>query len=333
MASEEEPKAADSDAIPEEWGWPKQPYEPEDLKEYVVDATKPTAEEKWDAQLEARALDSKLEDHMNEKVYANVLLNKEGTGEAKEGRHHQGIDPNAYKKGRWYRFLNHKGDCHVYVHNYTRDITATRPDNFTDLTDEEKRRLKQLGVYIKELPREIERVYDKQKAIPLVYASAETCEALKTFCVYDKNSQLLDATKLKRVNAGALEESRAAMVNAMKLGKTLWVYFGDIVPDFQEKICVSKNRDTFPSSVFRYGGMENEMVREKIYREEDIEGGQCVCRPGFRVVLLLMYDTMNFEMSSMKKEEIPSKIPDFEYMQELRCYNDEDKKKILEQMR
>jgi hypothetical protein len=49
------------------------------------------------------------------------------------------------------------------VHNYTRDITATRPENFTDLTDEEKKRLRKLGTYIKELPREIERIYDRSK--------------------------------------------------------------------------------------------------------------------------------------------------------------------------
>ena len=41
--------------------------------------------------------------------------------------------------------------CHseVYVHNYTRDITATRPENFAALTEEEKALIKKLGVYIK----------------------------------------------------------------------------------------------------------------------------------------------------------------------------------------
>ena len=42
--------------------------------------------------------------------------------------------------------------CHseVYVHNYTRDITATRPENFAELTEEEKALIKKLGVYIKD---------------------------------------------------------------------------------------------------------------------------------------------------------------------------------------
>ena len=50
------------------------------------------------------------------------------------------------------RFLNAKGDCHVYVHNYTRDITATRPENFTELTEHEKKRLEKLGTFILDLP-------------------------------------------------------------------------------------------------------------------------------------------------------------------------------------
>ena len=35
------------------------------------------------------------------------------------------------------------------MHNYTRDITATRPENFAELTEEEKALIKKLGVYIK----------------------------------------------------------------------------------------------------------------------------------------------------------------------------------------
>merc|ERR1719265_877200 len=173
--------------------------------------------------------DKALQDMMAEKVYANVLLNKEGSGEEKDGKHHEGIDPNAYLKGRWYRFLNHKEDCYVYVHNYTRDITATRPPNFTELTEEEKKRLQKLGVYIKELPDHIEKMYDKRKVIPIIYGSQATCEALKTFFVYDKHFHLLDTGPLRRVNPQALEDSRKAIVTAMKEGKTLAVYLGEYI--------------------------------------------------------------------------------------------------------
>jgi len=333
MAAETEDGAKDvEETIPEEWGWPTEPFQPEDLKQFVYQATEETHQEKWDKQLEARAIDSKLEDHIAEKSFANLMLNKEGTGDEKDSVHHQGIDPNCYQAGRWYRFLNHKGDCYVYVHNYTRAIQASRPPNFKDLTEEEKKRLAQLGTYIKELPMEIERVYANQKAIPIIYCSEECCEALKLFFTYEKGGQLLDATKLKRINVAALEESRRAIVNALKLGKTLCVYLGDIVPDFAEKICISKNKESFPSGVFRYGGLENDLVRERIYRDEDKEGGQCVIRPGFQVCVVVMFDGMQ-EMSSMRKEELPQKIPDFDQMHQMRVYNDSDKEKILSQMR
>ena len=64
------------------------------------------------------------------------------------------------------------------------------------------------------------------QAIPIIYGSQSTCEAMKTFFYYNKNSTLLDASKLKRVNAGALEDCRRAMVWAMKLGTTLCIYCG-----------------------------------------------------------------------------------------------------------
>lgn len=322
-----------ADEIPKDWGWPEAPYQLEDLQEYVLKITQPTQQEKWDHQLEARALDSKLEDFMEEKAFANLMLNKEGTGEDKEAGVHKGIDPNAYKKGRWYRFLNHKGDCYVYVHNYTRDVTAARPENFTDLTEEEKKRLEKLGVPIRDLPRHIERVYDKEKQIPIIYGSEEACEALKSFFFYDTYSELLDASKLKRINAGALEACRTAMVNAVKHGKTLCIYMGDVLPEFREKICISKYRDTFPSAIFQHGGMEVDSVREKIFRDEDKEAGTCMIRKGFRVCIVVMYDNMMYTFSSFRKEELQQKIPNFENMSELRCYNDDDKKKILEQMR
>jgi len=324
---------AGAEDIPEDWGWPKEPFEPEDLRLYVLEETKPTTQEAWDEALAARSLDAKKEDFVAEKAFANLLLNKEGTGEARTGGVYEGIHPNAYKKGKWYRFLNHKGDCYVYVHNYTRNITATRPDNFAELTAEEKKFLKKLGIYIKEIPSEIERVYKQEKAIPVLMGSSDTCHAMKTFFQYDKNSTLLDATKLKRVNGPALEEGRLALVNAMKLGTTLCVYCGDILPEFLEKICVSKYKDTFPLSLFMYDGMKNDMVRERIYRDEEKEGGQCVLRDGFMVCIMLEYDSMELCMSSMKKADLPAKFPEYERMVEVRTYNDDDKKKALELMR
>merc|ERR1712232_100752 len=221
------------------------------------------------------------------------------------------------------------GDCYVFIHNYTRDITATKPENFTELSDEEKKRLKKLGTFIKEIPDLLNKIYDKEEKIPIVFGSQETCEALKTFAVYAAEWQLLDCTKLKRVNAKALEESRVAIVNSMKEGKTLCIYLGDDIPDLQEKICISKNRDTFPMAIWQYGAMDNDMVKEKIYREADKEANQYVVREGFRVCCVLMYDNFGYDMSSMRKAEVPNRIPNFNHMEQVRCYVESDVKKIL----
>lgn len=97
--------------IPVSWGWPKEAFDPEALRMHVLEATKPTQQEAWDDALAARSIDAKKEDFVEEKAFANLLLNKEGTGEQKEDR---GIDHHAYEKGKWYRFLNFKGDCYVH---------------------------------------------------------------------------------------------------------------------------------------------------------------------------------------------------------------------------
>lgn len=312
--------------IPPDWGWPKEPFEPEELKEYVKEATKNTRNEDWHKQLADRTEGESIQDFVAEKAFANVCLNKEGTGEEKAD---QGQDPNAYIAGKWYRFLNANEDCYVYVHNYTRDITATRPPNFKELTDEEKKRLKQLGTYIKELPSKIESVYVKTKCIPIILGTPETCEALKNFYIYDKDGELCDTSKLKRVNQKALEDCRKAIVNAMKHGKTLCVYLGDTIPDFNEKVCTAKNRKFFPEALFRYGALDTDMVKENIYTEDDKESGQCVVRPGFKVCLVLMYDSMGFNMSSFRKEEMQN-IPHVDQMEQVRTYNEDDKKKFLD---
>eukprot|EP00746_Dinoflagellata_sp_MGD_P087382 gnl/MRDRNA2_/MRDRNA2_34662_c0_seq1.p1 gnl/MRDRNA2_/MRDRNA2_34662_c0~~gnl/MRDRNA2_/MRDRNA2_34662_c0_seq1.p1 ORF type:complete len:361 (+),score=72.08 gnl/MRDRNA2_/MRDRNA2_34662_c0_seq1:109-1083(+) len=312
--------------ILEEWGWPKEPFEPEDLMEYVKEATKTTKQEAYAAAVAEKNRAENEYVHLN-KVFASVCVNQDGTGDEISMSDH-GIDPNAFKAGKWYSFLNANEDCWVYVHNYTRNVTATKPPNFKELTEAEKKRLKALGTYIKELPNKIEKVYLKQKSIPLILASQETCDALKKFFVYDAYGELCDTTRLKRMNAKALEECRIAIVNAMKFGKWLCVYLGDHICDFQGKVCVSKNKNTFPDAVFRYGALEANAVKELIYREEDRESGQCVVRPGFKVCLVVMYDSINFDMSSFGKEQLRN-VPYLDHMEEVRTYNADDKKKFL----
>lgn len=111
---------ASSEEIPAAWGWPKEPLDPEALRLHVLEVTKPTQQEAWDDALAARSIDGKKEDFVEEKAFANLLLNKEGTGEQKKDR---GIDHHAYEKGKWYRFLNFKGDCYAAY-------PAIQEDNF-----------------------------------------------------------------------------------------------------------------------------------------------------------------------------------------------------------
>mmetsp|Transcript_127506 Transcript_127506/g.231876 ORF Transcript_127506/g.231876 Transcript_127506/m.231876 type:complete len:325 (-) Transcript_127506:58-1032(-) len=311
------------DCIPEEWEWPKEPFEEEELKKYITEATKSTLYEEYYSGV-AESAPENANVYLN-KQFASVFLNEESAGEESSS---QSIDPNAYKAGRWYSFLNAKGDCRVYVHNYTKDITFIKPANFKEPQVAEKKSFVQLGTYIDELPSKIENIYCQQKSIPIILASQETCEELKTFFVYDKRGELCDTTKLKRLNAKALEDCRSAIVNAMKFGKWLCIYLGDHISDFKEKVCVFKNKKSFPSAVFRYGGLEAENVKEQIYTENDKESGQCVVRPGFKVCLVLMYDTMNFDMSSFGKEAM-QRIPFLSDMEEVRTYTADDKKRFL----
>lgn len=91
--------------------------------------------------------------------------------------------------------------------------------------------------------------------------------------------------------------------------------------------------DTFPLSLFMYGGMENDLVREKIFRDDEKEGGQCPIREGFMVCIMIMYDTMGLQMSRMRREELVGKIPEFARMHEVRTYNDDDRMKALAEMK
>eukprot|EP00747_Dinoflagellata_sp_TGD_P171589 gnl/TRDRNA2_/TRDRNA2_206049_c0_seq1.p1 gnl/TRDRNA2_/TRDRNA2_206049_c0~~gnl/TRDRNA2_/TRDRNA2_206049_c0_seq1.p1 ORF type:complete len:330 (+),score=58.23 gnl/TRDRNA2_/TRDRNA2_206049_c0_seq1:66-992(+) len=234
------------------------------------------------------------------------------------------LDPHALEKGRWYRFPNAKQAGQVYIHSFTKDISVARPKNFIELTAKEK---KQLGVSIEELPRALRRIYSA-KAIPIVFGSPAAVDAFRTFVVYNEDCQMLDTTKLKRVNPKALEESRRAMVSAMMHGKLLCVHISDHICDFAESICIRKNRDTFPAALFEHGGLECDAVKEQIYRPEDRVGGQCVTRSGFAVFLLVSYDSEGLEMSSSRRDELSTKIPNFSSLEVLRFHCEEDKTQL-----
>mmetsp|Transcript_74682 Transcript_74682/g.211271 ORF Transcript_74682/g.211271 Transcript_74682/m.211271 type:complete len:309 (-) Transcript_74682:31-957(-) len=293
--------------VPESFGWPKEPYVREALAFYVDEFCK-------------RA------DAESSEMSAGVQVMKLD--------YVAGADPNSYKAGEWYNVMNHRGDCVLYVHNYTRDITAVRPPNFKGITEEERRVIARLGTFIQDLSSELDKVYRVQKALPLVMASEETCDALRNFAVWDAKSTLLDATKLRRVNPAVLEESRKSIVYAMKEGTTLWVWLGDNdMPFFETKICTSKNRDKVPLGLFMHGGLESDVVKDKIYTEDDKSDGACKVKPDFKVVFLAMYDNFMHEMSGIQLAALQERVPYFEYLQKVKCYSEGDKLKLLAKMR
>eukprot|EP00930_Biecheleria_cincta_P035415 TRINITY_DN24358_c0_g1_i1.p1 TRINITY_DN24358_c0_g1~~TRINITY_DN24358_c0_g1_i1.p1 ORF type:complete len:333 (+),score=69.67 TRINITY_DN24358_c0_g1_i1:139-1137(+) len=234
----------------------------------------------------------------------------------------QVTDDSALKQGKWYRFQEEGGSDtirSVFVHNYTLSVKADPPPNSVELTKQQKQTL---GIHVKEVPAALRQIYDK-KIIPIVYGSEDACDVIRNFAIYEERHHFLDTSKLKRVTAPALEECRQAIVCAMRYGKMLCLNIGDPVCELQEKICVSKNRGSFPAGLFQHGGLDSELLREKMYQVEDKDGGQCVMRDGFGVFLLAAYDGSSLAMSSARNDEL-RRIPGLDQMEEVRMHCDED---------
>merc|ERR1711976_665735 len=113
-----------------------------------------------------------------------------------------------------------------------------------------------------DLPSKLKHIHDTLRLIPLVYASSGVCEMLTKYADFAQEQHLLDATKLRRVNPKVLEDSRKAIVNAMRCGKTLCIYVGDDVCDFAEKVCLRKNSGSIPRDIFKHGGLEQTTIKE-----------------------------------------------------------------------
>merc|ERR1712048_494755 len=228
-------------------------------------------------------------------------------------------------------FPDASGSGHVYIHNFTRAITKTQPSNLSlEVTDVEKSRL---GVFIMDLPGTLKHVYDSKKLVPLVYGSSSVCEMLTKYSAFAEEQHLLDATKLRRLNHKVLEDSRKAIVNAMRYGKTLCIYVGDDVCDFVEKVCVRKNSGSIPLDLFEHGGLGQPATKEAIFRDEDRESGMCVVRPGFRVYLLATYAREGaLEMTTTQEADMAARIPRFAAMHVVRCYCEYDRVTLLQNM-
>uniref|UniRef100_A0A0G4HPF3 Uncharacterized protein n=1 Tax=Chromera velia CCMP2878 TaxID=1169474 RepID=A0A0G4HPF3_9ALVE len=251
----------------------------------------------------------------NEKEFADMAkMGGKEDGATQQG----GVSEKSLKCGKWYKFLNAQGTCFLYIHNITKDITSIRPENYEDEPEEksaakeEKKESNEAKVPLKE----IEAALEKAKAagkIPLLQCDEATHEALLTFFKYkgvvmDTRALALGAVKTGIKYDDAMESSRKAIVHAMKEGKRLLVDLGADVAEFKTKICTMKTRDKFPSQLFTFGRVAgSRMVYEKIYKDEDKEGGQCGVRDGFETVVSVL--------ESVPLTALQEKLPDFDKME------------------
>ncbi|CAD7931114.1 unnamed protein product [Amoebophrya sp. A25] len=300
-------EAAPPDASGSADGPKPKEYTADELEEYVKMETRAIAEKQ-----DASKMAFKRENKGNTDDVERELF--DGTAKEVQG----GVRPESFKTGRWYKFLNFDQSCFVYVHNLTRDITAVRPENFTEPTAEELERERKKGLPLQLLEPELAKCYSRKK-IPVVYCNEQTQEKIRTFMSYGRG-HVVETGLLTRISEFALEKARQEIVNAMRYGKYLVIEIPGKVCDFQEKVCVRKWEAFFPVELFTFRGCDdNNSVKKKIYRPDDIEANQCVVRKGFQVILTLAYDSQNFAMSSMRMDELRNKVPNFDLMEVVRC--------------
>merc|ERR1719188_1138264 len=95
-------------------------------------------------------------------------------------------------------------------------------------TSQRKSVEKKLGIFIDNLDLKVDAILKQRKMIPVVFGSASVCEVLREKCQGEEAWDFLDCTLLhkNKTKKHAMEESRAAITNAMKKGCTLCVFFG-----------------------------------------------------------------------------------------------------------
>ncbi|CAD7948322.1 unnamed protein product [Amoebophrya sp. A120] len=168
----------------------------------------------------------------------------------------KGVQPESFKTGRWYKFLNFSGTCYVYVHNLTRDITAVRPENFTEPTAEELEQERKKGLPLTlVIPAELDKIGSRKK-IPLVFCTEETQEKIRTFMSYGRG-HVVETGMLKRISEFGMEHARKAIVNAMRYGMYLVIEIPLHICDFRDKVCIRKWEGYFPIELFTFKGCDD----------------------------------------------------------------------------
>ena len=97
-----------------------------------------------------------------------------------------------------------------------------------------------------------------------------------------------------------MESCRRSLVGAIKSGCTFALYLGAVTiehADFKKKLCT---KNVFPSETFQQAGLklkspDYDPKYKAIFREEDLEQGEAVCRDGFRCIVISSHTPFDYE--------------------------------------
>jgi hypothetical protein len=210
----------------------------------------------------------------------------------------------------------------VKPRNYIDDIDN---NNNNDNKEEEGLKLPDgvTIVNVKDLPIVIEKIIKEEKKTPFLIDNSNE-QITRTFYSYKGKLEDVSQLTIPFAKSGVrvkdvVERLRKGLVSAIKTGTIFVLYLGDCTyehADFKKKLC---KKDTFPSEVFMQGGAKllngDPPKFNAIFREEDMEHGQCICRDGFSFLVISSLSPMEYT------KKLEDSIP-LGYMKPLYVVND-----------
>jgi hypothetical protein len=224
------------------------------------------------------------------------------------------------KSGKWGKFMGL--GCYMYINTLTRDILSIKPDDYV----EEEVKTAEAGaeaasatrdpsnglptVDIVDLPDEIDRIVNELKETPLIIDTSAD-QVVRTFFSYKGHLEDVSILTIPFAKSGVkqkdvVERCRKRLVGALKSGQTFALYLGSVTnehADWKTKLC---KKDSFPSETFREAGAALSSKKDKfklIYKEDELEHGEAICRDGFRTIVITSLDPYSYEESL--KDSLP----------------------------
>lgn len=228
------------------------------------------------------------------------------------------------KNGVWKRFLGSIG-CYLYINVLSKEVLSIRPSAYDEALDPQPtdsannaseggdpELLKRINdpanglkrVKVEDLLAEVERIVSEEKKTPLIIDTSKE-QISRTFFSYkghleDVSPLSIPFAKSALKRGDLMERCRKTLVRALKTGQTFALYLGEVSiehADFKKKLC---NKTVFPLDTFTNAGLkllmpESEPRFKAIFREEDMESGQCISREGFKVVVITSLNPYDYE--------------------------------------